>query len=166
MSINCVEIWMFKRGGQYRQCSPRSLEVERMMWWMEWELGTGDGCLKNKDTWSMKGHRGMMMRRGKEGPAGETGGQGRNDPGQKTHLEDVLPSPLHIQGVIHLAYRIPGANRSLLILTLLLSFHSFVYPVPLPEETYKPFSWSPVVLPQMIHSQNSPWQIWQCLGKI
>lgn len=96
------------------------------------------------------------MRRGVEGPAGETGGQGGNDPGQKTHLEDVLPSPLHIQGVIHLPYRIPGANRSLLILTLLLSFHSFVYPVPLPEETYKPFSWSPVVLPQMIHSQNSP----------
>lgn len=82
--------------------------------------------------------------------------KGGNDAGQKTHLVDVLPSPLHIQGVTHLPHRIPWANRSLLILTLLLSFISFVYPVPLPEATYKPFSWSHVVLPQMIHPQNSP----------
>lgn len=37
-----------------------------------------------------------------------------------------------------------------------LSFISFVYPLPLPEETYKPFSRSHVVLPQMIHPQKGP----------
>lgn len=121
---------------------------------MEKELRTGDGFLNNKDTWSTKGHRGM--RRGEEGPAGEAGGQ----VGKLSRPEDTpgrcSSSLLHIQGVTHLPHRFPWANRSLLILTLLPSFISFVYPVPLPEETYKPFSWSHVVLPQMIHPQKGP----------
>lgn len=47
------------------------------------------------------------MRSGEEGPEGEGGGQVGNDPGKKTHLEIVIPSPLHTQGVIYFPHGFP-----------------------------------------------------------
>lgn len=124
-----------------------------MTWWIEKELGTGGDFLKNKDTWSTKGHR--RMRRGKEGPEVRMEDKWGNEMIQARRHTWKMFFPVHCTSkewfISH-----TGSPEQIGPSWYSPYFYLSSFFVPLPEETHKPFSWSHVVLSQMIHPQNSP----------